>query len=1783
MLNIPGYTLRGAIKATGTNLLFHAVRDADGLPCVLKTPVASALGPRELDRYRREFGILQRLHDVHGVTRAHACERFHDRPVLILEAVEGETLSGFIGRPLEVVRALELTLSLASTLVELHRRGVIHKDIKPSNIIVTPSGDTRLIDFGTATLQLVEHVDAAPASLIEGTLAYMSPEQTGRMNRSVDYRTDLYSLGVTLYELLAGSRPFQGRDALEWFHAHMAQAPQPLLERVPDLPPVLSAIVLKLLAKVAEERYQSADGLKADLERCRDELLRGVHEDFPLGVHDYPTRFQLPQRLYGRSAEATALRQGFERVAQVGRSELILVRGYSGIGKSAVVHELYKPVVRQRGFFLSGKFDQFQRDIPYATLAQALRGLTQQLLASTDEELAHWSKHLNAAWEGRGQVVVDVVPQLELIAGKQPPVPPLPPSENQHRFNRVFRELLGVFATPEHPLVIFLDDLQWADLASLQLIHHLLTHPETPPVLLIGAYRDNEVGPSHPLAQTLAGLRKAGARMTELQLEPLGLEEVRQFVADALPGAGAPVVEPLSVLVREKTGGNPFFLMQFMQSLHQDGLLVRTPQGVWRWDAEAIRVQGYSDNVVEFMAGKLRQLPPGTLHLLRLAACVGNVFPLQMLGLLSDSHEPSEVEQGLEPALQEGLLMRAGPEAEYRFLHDRIQQAAHSLIPQEERKTVHLRIGRLLLASLSPEVVREKLFDLVSHLNAAAELLDDAEERLRVARLNAEAGRKAKDSTAFRSAVAYLTTAFQLLPGDPWESDRALAFQLQLDRAICELMSGNAAETRRLVEELLPRARTRSETAAVYRLKSGLLVASSQIHAAIACLVECLTQMGLPMSLNPSQEEVVAANDEVWALLGERPIESLVELPRMTDPDMEAVMSVLGALFAPAYFTNPNLLIVNLCRMVSLSIRHGNNASSAHGYAWYGVVLGPTFKRYREAYAFGQLAWSVVERHDLSAIRGKILYIQEVINNWTQPLESCLELVRRGFQHSLQGSDLQIASFCCTHIVQVRLSLGHHLEEVFQETVARLAFIRKVSFPDVQTIIILLQRYVQQLRGVSASSFGTLSGEDFDEEVFEAGLTPARMSTMRCGYWILKMQTRFLAGAYAEAREAGARAAELTWSSLGLIQLLDFHLFHALTLAACHGGLAPEEQPGNLEALRAHQRQLAEWASHQPATFHAPERMVAAELARLLDREGEALRAYEEAQQSARKHGFIQHVALASELAARFWHGRQVPTLADTYALKAREAWLRWGARGKVEHLDALWPHLSSSLTPSDETVTNTESTQIDALTLIKAQQAISREIVLERLANTLLRSALENAGARRGALLLPRGDKLSVVALVDGASPKDSAADTDEARLPWTLISYVRRTREHVLIGDASQPHPFSTDPWLEHGRARSVLCLPLLLQEELRGVLYLENNLATNAFTPSRLTLLDHLASQAAISLENARLYSEIQRAESALRAANDELEKRVEERTRELKQAQARLMDSAREAGMSEVASSVLHNVGNVLTSAVINLQTMSEAVSTSRMGRLKQVSTLVEQHRENLADFLTRDPRGSHLPEYLSALSDELLGEQRALQDSMGALGKHIDHIRIIVQVQQTYTRSTLLNEECDLAQLVDDALSIQLPSLQRHGITITQELSPLSKVWLDKHKVLQILVNLISNAKNAMQPLPETQRRLHLRLAAAEGNRARIQVMDNGMGIAPEIRERLFSQGFTTREGGHGLGLHSSALAAKLLGGRLTLESDGPGKGSTATLELPLTEEPDSGGGGSGTAPRTLSA
>ena len=793
MMEIPGYTVRGLFQTTNSSLLFRAKREADQRPVIVKTPRMERPGPRERARYLREYGLLQRLQGVPGILGALGCEVHQESPFLLLEDVGGQALSEFREQHLEPSRFLSLAIPLASTLAEVHRRGIVHRDLKPANILRSGSGAVWLLDFGLATLQQVEHVEAAPATLLEGTLAYMSPEQSGRMNRSVDYRTDLYSLGVTLYELLTGQLPFHGKDALEWLHAHIAQAPIPPHIREASVPPMLSAVVLKLLAKPAEERYQSADGLKADLEQCQHRLRQGLLEDFPLGQDDPPAHFQLPQRLYGREPQLLALQESFERVVHEGRAEWIWVSGYAGIGKSSVVQELHKPVLRRRGFFLSGKFNQLQRDVPYATVAQALRGLVQQLLAGGNEELEVWRQHLLEACEGNGQLLVELAPQFEQLVGEQSPVPELPPAETRHRFNRLFQRLLGVFARAGRPLVLFLDDLQWADPASLRLLQALATLPDTPPHLLIGAYRDNEVSASHPLAQLLEEARKAGVRSTTVHLESLSLSHTRQLVMEALPGASLELVAPLAQLLQEKTGGNPFFLLQLFQTLHQEGLVARGPDGHWRWDEAAVRAREYSANVVDFMAGQLRQLPAPTQQLLQQAACVGNTFALETLALVSRA---GGARSGTAP--RSGAPRRAGGAD---------GSAALALLPRSHpasRLLPHRRGG----SARPPPGDRPPAVGPPRARGAARAPLrggGPAQRRRAAARGSRGAlpagpaepqGRPEGQGLHGPPHGHYLLHhGLPLLPGDPWQSEPELAFQLRLEQARC---SPRAATSPRL-------------------------------------------------------------------------------------------------------------------------------------------------------------------------------------------------------------------------------------------------------------------------------------------------------------------------------------------------------------------------------------------------------------------------------------------------------------------------------------------------------------------------------------------------------------------------------------------------------------------------------------------------------------------------------------------------------------------------------------------------------------------------------------------------------------------------------------------------------------------------------------------------------------------------------------------------------------------------------------------------------------------------
>ena len=755
-----GYTLE-PLREGPDFTLYRGWRHGNPSPVLVVALPAEQPSPQRLRRLEHEYSLAKEL-DPAWAAKPLTLTRYGGRTILVLKDPGGEPLDLVFerdqGRPLDLARFLHIAISLASALSQVHRHGLIHKDIKPGNVLVNEAGNVWLTGFGIASQLPHERQAPAPPEIIAGTLAYMAPEQTGRMNRSIDARSDLYCLGVTLYQMLSGRLPFTAADAMEWVHCHIARQPRPLDETIPA---PLSAILMRLLAKTVEERYQTAAGLEADLRWCLAEWESQGHIDaFALGSHDVSNRLLIPEKLYGRELEIDALLAAFDRVVANGTAEFVLVSGYSGVGKSSVVNELHRVLVPPRGLFASGKFDQYKRDIPYTTLAQAFQALVRQILVKSEAEVDQWRGDLAEAVGPNGQLIVNLVPEVEFIIGKQPPVVQLPPQDAQNRFQMVFCRFLGVFARKEHPLALFLDDLQWLDTATLDLLEHLVTHSEVRHLLLVGAYRDNEVGPAHPLMRTLEAVRDAGARQHEIVLAPLGIDDVGRLVADALHYEPERSL-PLAQLVHEKTGGNPFFAIQFFTALADEGLLTFDPVArAWQWDIDCIRARSYTDNVVDLMAGKLKRLSANTQEALKDLACLGNVGEIAALALVQGK-TGDEIDGAFWEGLKAGLVYRLGNA--YKFLHDRIQEAAYSLIPEASRTEAHLRIGRMLLAGMTADELVEHLFDVANQFNRGAALLIDQDEKARIATIDLRAGRKAKASTAYAPACVYFAAAMHLL------------------------------------------------------------------------------------------------------------------------------------------------------------------------------------------------------------------------------------------------------------------------------------------------------------------------------------------------------------------------------------------------------------------------------------------------------------------------------------------------------------------------------------------------------------------------------------------------------------------------------------------------------------------------------------------------------------------------------------------------------------------------------------------------------------------------------------------------------------------------------------------------------------------------------------------------------------------------------------------------------------------------------------------------------------
>jgi PAS domain S-box-containing protein len=1436
-------------------------------------PAAQHPTAATLDRLAHEYGLKEEL-DPEWAVRPLELIREGGRTMLVLEDPCGEPLERLLGVPFDTDHFLSLAIDITVVLGKLHRRGLLHKDIKPANIMVNcADGRVRLTGFGIASRVPRERQAPGPPETIAGTLAYMAPEQTGRMNRSIDSRSDLYAVGVTFYQMITGSLPFTAVDPLEWVHCHIARKPLTPSNRLGNITVPVSEIVMKLLAKTAEERYQTAAGVESDLRHCLAERERkGCIDSFPLGEHDAPDRLLLPEKLYGRSREIETLLACFDRIVNDGVAELVLVSGYSGIGKSSVVNELHKVLVPPRGLFASGKFDQYNRDIPYSTLAQAFQSLIRPLLGKSDPELAGWREAFREALGPNSRLIIDLVPELKLIVGDQPPlVPELPPHDAQRRFQLVFRRFIGVFARPEHPLALFLDDLQWLDAATLDLIENLLTSSDLTNLLLIGAYRDNEVDATHPLRHKVDTIKSAGGRVEEIALAPLAREHLGNLIADALRCEPARAA-PLAQLVHEKTGGNPFFAIEFLYALAEDGSLTFDHDATcWSWDPHRIHAKRYTDNVVDLMVGKLSRLPAETQTALQLMACLGNAAKIAMLSIVLEV-SAEQVESALREAIRQKLIEPL--EGSYRFMHDRVQEAAYSLIPEERRTGAHLRIGQLLATNIPQQQREQAVFDIVNQLNRAAALITAPHKREQLAELNLIAGKRAKASTAYTSALTYLVTGATLLPEDSWECRHKLTFELQLLRAECEFLTGAMAEAEQRLNVLSTRAANTLERASVSCLRVDLYTTLDQDSRAIAVGLDYLRHLGIDWSLHPTEEEARLEYERIWSQVGSRTNEDLIELPLMSDPASLATLDVLTRLGPPSLHTDANLFSLVICRAVNLSLEGGNCDGSCFAYTRLGMVAGPRFDDYQAGFRFGQLGHDLVERRGLTRFQARTcMSFGGFVLQWTRHVRAGRDLLHRALQAANKMGDFNFAAYSGAHLTTNLLATGDPLVDVQREAEHSLAFAQKMRFGSVTNIAAFQLALIRTLRGLTPT-FGCFDDGQFEEHRIECRFARSPdLVQAEPWYWICKLQARFLAGEYAAAVEASSRAQPLLLTVLSHFQTAEHCFYGALSRAAFCDSAPAGEQRQHREALAAHHKQLEIWAANCPENFENRAALVGAEIARIEGRELDAERLYQQAIRSARANGFVQNEALAYELAARFYAARDFDEIAHAYLRNARYDYLRWGADGKVRQLDQMYPHLrKDELAPAPTSTIGAPVEHLDLATVIKVSQAVSGEIILEKLIDTLMRTAMAQAGAERVLLILARGaaQRIAAEATINDDTVTVHLRDeaVAETVLPESVLHYVLRTSESVILDDAAAKSPFGLDSYIRQRQARSIFCLPLLNQAKLIGVLYLENNLAPRVFVPARIAVLKLLASQAAISLENTRLYRDLAEREAKIR---------------------------------------------------------------------------------------------------------------------------------------------------------------------------------------------------------------------------------------------------------------------------------------------------------------------------
>lgn len=1790
MLTIPGYQVVEKLYQGRETVVLRARELHSERAVVLKTLHKPRPSAREVARLRHEYE-LTRAPLCPGIIQSYRLLETGRRAILVMQDIGGTSLDRARPRSLSVELFLSLAIQLVEALGVVHDHRIIHKDINPTNIIIHPDTHTlQIIDFGISSRLPREYQSLANLDHLEGTLQFISPEQTGRMNRHIDYRSDFYSLGVTFYRLLTDAMPFPDSDILEMVHNHIAIEPASVSSVTPTVPEQLSRIVAKLMAKTAEQRYQSAYGLKADLRACLDQWQTSGHiEVAPLGQRDMAPNLQIPEKLYGRARECEALLTMFDRCAA--ETQMVLVAGSSGIGKSALVHEIHKSLASRRGYFVSGKFDQFQRDIPYASLVDAFRDLARALLTESQEHIQDWRARLGDALGDNGQVIVEVIPELGIIMGEQPPVPELSPQESQARFKLFFARLVRVFATREHPLVLFLDDLQWADQASLQLVETLASN-RAPGLLLIGAYRNNEVDSAHPLMHALHAIDSAGVTFHTLELSGLSLDCITDMAAETLH-CELDDARPLASLTLRKTRGNPFFVNQFLESLWLADLLQPDPElGRWRWDIARIERADFTENVVELMSSKIQKLSVDTQQLLQIAACIGNTFDLEILAVVCE-RTPAATASSLLKVLEEGLIYSSSeaywlygagldthPDAEpdarpdarpddgdsapmaeavtFRFLHDRVQQAAYSLISEADKPALHFRIGQLLIQHGEASDIAEYVFAIANHLSLSGQLPERSPQRLQFSEIYRRAGRRAFNSAAFQSAATYFNAGVALLREADWHSHYDLAFALYCGQAECAAIAGDFSASEQSFDVALARAHSKRDQARVHNTKMVLYqTEGTNYRKSVTEGLAGLALLGFDDPVTPEARR--AATEREWQIvdrmLREVRVAELRDAPEVADEDIRIIMHLLVNFWASTYLCGEiDLLELGRVTTVRTAVEHGNTDNAAFAYIIYAARL-VSQDRFREGYEFGQLALDLNRKFENRGLTGKIYNLfAHMVSPYRVHLRENLDIYHVSARVSRECGDMIYAAWAHAFLIWTRFMIGQALDEVQEIAESYVDFMNESHDANMARIFMCQKNAIVNLRGLTASVH-SLDVGDFDEQDNLRVMRQNQFDTGLCWYFILKTQLHYLYGDYDEALKCAAETEKTQTVGLNFFNNTKHVFYQTLAMTALYRQVSGERRAEFDCKLAENRVLLTAWADGCPDNFAHKLALVDAEQHRIAGRPAEAMDGYDRAIALATEHGYVQHAAIANELAAGFFLDRGRKTVGMAYLSDAIAEYRRWGATAKVRMLERQYPALLgdyASLGPAvlpttlaagrvrqDLSTVAASSQELDLESILAASQAISSEIMLSQLLRNLMTMVIRNAGAERGILLLEKsgqwwieahGQALDAEVTVLRSQPVDATDSEGRDLLAAPIVNYVARTQDSVVLDDAAAQGAFTESDYVHRYQPRSILCMPLRNQGRLVAILYLENNLVAGAFTDARIRTLRLLLTQAVISIHNARLYE-------SLEEINHDLEQKVLERTQAL-------LINEKMATLGTMTAGLAHEFNNPNNFIFGGVQALQEELAQYRA----LLHSMVEDETDD---------------EILATLFEPLEHMAR----NMAIIEDGSTRIRKLVRDMRNFSRTDESPEiEIDLLEGLRSV--VPLVAAQEQDIDFRLELGqPLVRTCRPA-ELNQVYLSLLSNACRAIADRsaadPDAPQAVTVS-SRIDGGSAVIQFADTGCGIAADQRDRLFEAFYTTREPGQGtgLGLYTVWQIIERHGGRVTVDSQ-PGQGATFALHLPLT-------------------